>query len=69
MVKTETFRIEKKIFRAITFISYIEELNLFTPLEKNKKIISYIRDKEKEHSNSFKDCSELSGLLRKFLQF
>ena len=69
MVKTETFRIEKKIFRAITFISYIEELNLFTQLEKNKKIISYIRDKEKEHSNSLKDCSNLSGLLRKFLQF
>ena len=69
MVKKETFRIEKKIFRAITFISYIEELNLFTPLEKNKKIITYIRDKEKEHSNSLKDCSDLSGLLRKFLQF
>ena len=69
MVKKETFRIEKKIFRAITFISYIEELNLFTPLEKNKKIISYIRDKEKEHSHSLKDCSDLSGLLKKFLQF
>lgn len=39
------------------------------PLEENKKIISYIRDKEKEHSYSLKDCSNLSGLLKKFLQF
>lgn len=69
MVKKRTFRIEKKIFRAIIFISYIEELNLFKPLEKEIKKISYIRNKEKEHSNSLKDCSDLSGLLKKFLQF
>jgi hypothetical protein len=67
--KKETFRIEKRIFRAIIFISLYRRIKFIYTIRENKKIISYIRDKEKEHSNSLKDCSDLSGLLRKFLQF
>lgn len=69
MVKKETFRIEKKIFRAITFIYLYRKFKFFYTIRENIKIISYIREKEKEHSNSLKDCSDLSGLLKKFLQF
>jgi hypothetical protein len=69
MVKKETFRIEEEIFRAITFIYLYRRIKFFHTIRENKKLISYIGDKEKEHSNSLKDCSDLSGLLRKFLQF
>jgi hypothetical protein len=69
MVKKRTFRIEKKIFRAITFIYLYRRIKFFYTIREFRKIISYIREKEKEHSNSLKDCSDLSGLLKKFLQF
>ncbi len=65
MVKKETFRIEKEIFRAITFIYLYRRIKFFYTIREEQKIISYIGDKEKEHSNCLKDCSDLSGLLRK----
>jgi len=67
--KKETFRIESKRFRAVIFISPYRRIKFIYTIRENKKLISYIGDKEKEHSNSLKDCSDLSGLLKKFLQF
>jgi hypothetical protein len=51
---------EKKIDRQMNELKEVNE----TLWEVEDKI----REKEKEHSNSLKDCSDLSGLLKKFLQ-
>ena len=65
MVKNKTFRIERRNFEGYNLFLLYRRNKLYIPLE--RRII--YRKIKKEHSNRFKDCSDLSGLLRKFFNF
>lgn len=69
MVKKEHLGQRDKISSYIILFYYIEEINYIHHQRRKKKEYSLQVIKEKEHSHQFKDCSELSGLLRKTQHF
>ena len=69
MVKKEHLGQREEYFELYNLFYYIEEINYIYHQRRNKKEYSLQVNKEKEHSHKFKDCSDLSGLLRKFYGF